>query len=117
MFYLSDISRCCFCRHAASVKTGTILKGLRGFKTPVGYDIIIIEALIELRNVLPYGPYSLSVTSVDKIEILKLCLNDDIMLVAEREGDDYCLIYIREQDMSWAEEFCKIAHIYALNSV
>lgn len=113
--YLEEISSCGFFHHKADIRINRILSTIRQTDTVKDTDRIIIQALLEIiDDIREYGPFSITLRKRTEDEMITVCHDCHVVLFLTRSPEAKIRIsYLRDDDLSWAEELCALAEAHA----
>jgi len=113
MSLLNRPSECRFLRHTANIRINSILKALRNAEKVTETDKIIVQAILEIvEDIQSYGPFTITTKAKSRGDTISLYYDQRLVLVAYRLADEIRISYMRDGDLSWAEELCCLANAH-----
>ncbi len=117
--YLYGTKQCHFAaKHYMTYALGKELASVRGFAYPSEIEVIIADAMLELKDDWKdWGPYKLEKTGSKNHQFLRLLMDGQTVLDAEICPDRFTLLYLKDfgGNLTWMNEIAGLAEAHWRN--
>lgn len=114
MRYLTHPSCCRFNRHPVNIKISTYLGAIRQSMEVTATDELIVQAVLEIiGDCQSFGPLFIRINKRIHDITITLFYDQAKVLFLEYQKEEVKIGYLRENDLTWAEELCALAQAHA----
>lgn len=114
MRYLTHPSCCRFNRHPINIRINTYLGAIRQSMEVTANDHLIVQAVLEIiEDCQSFGPLLFRINKRIHDKTITLFYDQAKVLFLEYQKEEVRIGYLRESDLTWAEELCALAQAHA----
>ena len=113
MRFLTHPSICRFNRHPINIKLNAYLGAIRQSMEVTANDQLIVQAVLEIiEDCQSFGPLLIRINKRIHDITITLYYDQAKVLFLEYQKEEIRIGYLRESDLTWAEELCALAQAH-----